>query len=165
MSMPSFPENGANMTREQALTMIIASVAMEEQALSRILHAEGEKLRCILDRYKDACGCKTPKEILDANKSVTRLLETVAQNQLVLRDKLALAIEAGGQCPPAPPCPPEPPEPPCRPEPPEPPCRPEPPCPIPEPPCPPPEPPCLAPPPPCPSLFASKQPDLDMLEP
>ena len=103
MSMPSFPENGANMTREQALTMIIASVAMEEQALGGILRAEGEKLRCILDRYKDACGGRgTPKEILDANRSVTRLLEVVAQNQMVLRDKLALALDAGGQYPPRP---------------------------------------------------------------
>ena len=124
MSMPSFPENGANMTREQALTMVIASVAMEERALSRILHAEGEKLRYILDHYQSAPGYReTPRAILDANKSVTRLLETVAQNQMVLRDKLALALDAGGQYPP--PCP-----------------EPEPPCPEPQPPCPEPEPPC-----------------------
>ena len=30
MSMPSFPPNGADLTREEALTMIIASIAMEE---------------------------------------------------------------------------------------------------------------------------------------
>ena len=30
MSMPSFPPNGADMTQEEALTMIIASIAMEE---------------------------------------------------------------------------------------------------------------------------------------
>mgnify|MGYP006995867920 CR=1 FL=1 len=33
MSMPSFPPNGADMTQEEALTMIIASIAMEELAL------------------------------------------------------------------------------------------------------------------------------------
>ena len=33
------------MTREEALTMIIASIAMEELALSHILNAEGEKLQ------------------------------------------------------------------------------------------------------------------------
>ena len=44
MSMPSFPPNGADMTQEEALTMIIASIAMEELALSHILNAEGEKL-------------------------------------------------------------------------------------------------------------------------
>ena len=40
MSMPSFPPGGANLTREEALTMIIASIAMEELALSHILNAE-----------------------------------------------------------------------------------------------------------------------------
>ena len=45
MSMPSFPPNGADMTQEEALTMIIASIAMEELALSHILNAEGEKDR------------------------------------------------------------------------------------------------------------------------
>ena len=48
MSMPSFPPNGANMTREEALTMIIACIAMEELALSHILNAGGENLQFIL---------------------------------------------------------------------------------------------------------------------
>ena len=42
MSMPSYPPNGADMTREQAITMIVASIAMEERALSHIIDAEGE---------------------------------------------------------------------------------------------------------------------------
>ena len=118
MSMPSFPKDGANMTREQALTMIIASIAMEENALSRVIDAEGDKLRYILDRCREACGCReTPKEILEVNCSVTRLLDVVAQNQMILRSKLALALNAGGDCPPdtpcLPPCPPLPPGPPC----------------------------------------------------
>ena len=128
MSMPSFPKNGANMTREQALTMIIASVAMEESALGRVIDAEGDKLRYILDRCQEDGGCReTPKEILEVNCSVTRLLDVVAQNQMILRSKLALALNAGGRCPPDPPCPPpHPPKPPCSspcpPLPPEPPC-------------------------------------------
>ena len=127
MSMPSFPKDGANMTREQALTMVVASIAMEESALSRIMDAEGDKLRYILDRCREACGCpETPKEILEANESVTRLLDAVAQNQTILRNKLALALEAGGCCPPDSPCPPpHPPMPPCPPAP----CPPAPPCP------------------------------------
>ena len=128
MSMPSFPKNGANMTREQAITMIIASVAMEESALGRIIDAEGDKLRYVLDRCQEAGDCReTPREILEVNRSVTRLLDVVAQNQMILQSKLALAIGAGGKCPPVPPCPPpHPPQPPCPspcpPLPPEPPC-------------------------------------------
>jgi len=54
MSMPSFPPNGADMTQEEALTMIIASIAMEELALSHILNAEGEKLQYILGTLPQA---------------------------------------------------------------------------------------------------------------
>ena len=101
------------MTREQALTMVVASIAMEESALSRIMDAEGDKLRYILDRCRETSDCpETPKEILEANDSVTRLLDAVAQNQTILRNKLALALDAGGGCPPDPPCPPTPPCPP-----------------------------------------------------
>ena len=123
MSMPSFPKDGANMSREQALTMIIASIAMEERALGYIIEAEGGKLRHVLKQ----CGCGgTPEEILKVNKSVTKLLEAASESQSMLRCKLALALDAGGECPPTPPCPP--PEPPCPgpnpPYPPKPPCGP-----------------------------------------
>ena len=98
--------------------MVVASIAMEESALSRIIDAEGDKLRYILDRCREASDCEeTPKKILEANESVTRLLDAVAQNQTILRNKLALALDAGGGCSPEPPCPP-----PCPPLPPGPPC-------------------------------------------
>ncbi len=133
MSMPSFPPNGANMTREEALTMIIASIAMEELALSHILNAEGEKLQYILGTLPGTEPCACPHEVLSINKSVTALLEAVTQNQMLLKNKLERALEACPHpCPP--PCKPEPGShpapPPCKPEPGPhpcpPPCRPEP---------------------------------------
>ena len=36
-----FPPHGADMTREEALMMIIVSIAVEERALSHILNTEG----------------------------------------------------------------------------------------------------------------------------
>ena len=112
MSMPSFPPDGANLTREEALTMIIASIALEELALSHILNAEGEKLQYILGTLPGAKPCAGPQEVLAVNRSVTALLEAVTQNQMLLKNKLERALDA---CPPpAPPCPP-----PCKPD-----CRP-----------------------------------------
>ncbi len=140
--MPSFPPNGADLTREEALTMIIASIAMEELALSHILNAEGEKLQYILGTLPGTKPCACPQDVLAVNKSVTSLLDVVAQNQMLLKGKLEKVLEAcpppcpapypppcgpcpapcSPCCPPAcpPPCPP-----PCRPECPPPPCRPE----------------------------------------
>ena len=132
MSMPSFPPNGADMTREEALTMIIASIAMEELALSHILNAEGEKLQYVLGTLPGAKACACPRDVLAVNKSVTALVEAVTQNQMLLKNKLEKVLEF---CPAPPPCKPEPA--PCPP-----PCQP---C---GPPCPPPCPvPCPVPPP------------------
>ena len=88
MSMPSFPPNGADLTREEALTMIIASIAMEELALSHIINAEGEKLQYILGTLPGAKPCATPQDVLVVNKSVASLLDVVAQNQMLLKNKL-----------------------------------------------------------------------------
>lgn len=110
MSMPSFPPNGADLTREEALTMIIASIAMEELALSHILNAEGEKLQYILGTLPGAKPCACPQDVLAVNKSVASLLDVVAQNQMLLKGKLEKVLEA---CP----LPPPPPPPPCRPKP------------------------------------------------
>lgn len=104
MSMPSFPPNGADLTREEALTMIIASIAMEELALSHIINAEGEKLQYILGTLPGAKPCAGPQDVLAVNKSVASLLDVVAQNQMLLKNKLEKVLEA---CPPpVPPCPP-----------------------------------------------------------
>lgn len=115
------------MTREEALTMIIASIAMEEAALSHILNAEGEKLQYILGTLPGTKPCVGSQDVLAVNKSVTALVETVTQNQMLLKNKLDRVLEF---CPP-PPCPPPPGPspcpPPCRPIPDPPPsCRPDP---------------------------------------
>ena len=112
MSMPSFPPNGADMTREEALTMIIASIAMEELALSHIINAEGEKLQYILGTLPGTKPCAGPQDVLAVNKSVSSLLDVVAQNQMLLKSKLEKVLEVY----PLPP-PPPPPPPPCKPKP------------------------------------------------
>lgn len=113
MSMPSFPPCGADMTKDEALTMIIASIAMEELALSHILNAEGEKLQYVLGTLPGGRGpCASTQEILAVNKSVKELMDTVMQSQMLLKGKLEKALEAGG-CAPVPPGPCGPDRPPC----------------------------------------------------
>ena len=116
MSMPSFPPNGADLTREEALTMIIASIAMEELALSHIINAEGEKLQYILGTLPGMKPCASPQDVLAVNKSVSTLLDVVAQNQMLLKSKLEKVLEVC-PLPPPPPSPPPPPPPPCKPKP------------------------------------------------
>jgi len=89
MSMPSFPKNGADMTREEALTMIIACLAMEELALSHILNAGGEHLQFVLGTLPGTSS----KDVLAVHKSITGLVEAVTQNQLLLKKKLDQVLE------------------------------------------------------------------------
>lgn len=93
--------------------MVIASIAMDELALSHILNAEGEKLQYILGTLPGGPGsCANTQEILEVNKSVKDLLDTVMENQMLLKGKLEKALEAGGHkpnpcgpdCPEQPPC-------------------------------------------------------------
>lgn len=113
MSMPSFPPCGADMTKDEALTMIIASIAMEELALSHIVNAEGEKLQYVLGTLPGGRKpCASTQEILAVNKSAAEVLDTVMQSQMLLKGKLEKALEAGGHtpclcgpaCPEGPPC-------------------------------------------------------------
>ena len=107
MSMPSFPPCGTELTKDEALTMIIASIAMEELALSHIVNAEGEKLQYVLGTLPGGeKPCAGTQEILDVNNSVAKVLDTVMQSQALLKGKLETALEACGCQPgPEPPCP------------------------------------------------------------
>ena len=111
MSMPKFPKPDPDFTQEQALTMILSSIALEEAALSHIINAEGEKIQHILKQA--ACG-EYPADLTDilaVNQSVTSLLEIVLQNQMILKNKLdkVLVYLPKPSCPPVPPRPPVPP--------------------------------------------------------
>lgn len=101
MSMPSFPPCGANMTKDEALTMIVASIAMEELALSHIVNAEGEKLQYILGTLPGGNKiCASTQEVLEVNQSVNKLLDTVMQSQMLLKGKLERVLESGSCEPP-----------------------------------------------------------------
>jgi len=119
MSLPQFPNSGKLPTLEQALSAIVASIAMEEVALSRVITAESEKIELVVDCAKTkGCGCANIQDILAVNTSVMQTMKAITELQKILKEKLAIASKHL----PILPCPPRPPHPPCPPHPPLPPC-------------------------------------------
>lgn len=83
MSMPKI--EGSTTLRCQAITDIIESVALEQTALSHILNAEGEKLQAVI-----AMEDVTNEDLLEVNKSVKGMVESITRLEMLLQAKLGL---------------------------------------------------------------------------
>lgn len=83
MSMPVItPGDG---TREQAITDLIESIALQETALSHIINAEGEKMQAII-----AMEGVTPEQLLELNRSVELMVNSITRLEMMLQAKLEL---------------------------------------------------------------------------
>ena len=86
MGMPVITTSST--TRDQAITELIQSVALEETALSHILKAEGEKIQKIV-----ALPDVTPEVLLATNKSVESMVNSISNLEVILTDKISLFKE------------------------------------------------------------------------
>ncbi|MFD2117857.1 collagen-like protein [Paenibacillus yanchengensis] len=78
------------LTRDEAVNLLIASVAMEELGLSHVLNAEGEKIQYVLGTLTDQplSEPSSLEEVLAINDSVKDLIDTAGINQMMLDSKL-----------------------------------------------------------------------------
>jgi len=83
MSMPII--NPGTETRDQAITDLIESVALQETALSHILNAEGEKMQAII-----VMPDVTPEQLLELNNSVQQMINAVTRLEMMFQAKLDL---------------------------------------------------------------------------
>jgi len=72
-------------TRDQAVTDLIESVALQETALSHILNAEGEKMQAIIGLPN-----VTSEQLMELNESVYKLLNSVTRLEMMFQSKLEL---------------------------------------------------------------------------
>ncbi len=83
MSMPII--QASETERSQAITDIVESIALEQTALSHILNAEGEKLQAVI-KMEDV----SPDQLLQVNRSVQKMVDTIARLEIILHSKLEL---------------------------------------------------------------------------
>ncbi|GHU80979.1 hypothetical protein FACS1894191_7330 [Clostridia bacterium] len=88
MSMPTIQIDPIN--REDALSNLLASIALEEAALAHILNAEGEKIQYALEKIPGV----TLDQLLAVNDSVRTVMNGAGEVENTLKDKLAAVTKA-----------------------------------------------------------------------
>lgn len=86
MGMPIIKPSGV--TKCQAITDIIESVALQEAALAHILNAEGEKIQKVVAQPNVPI-----EQLLETNKSVQSMVGSVSRLEMILQSKLELFDE------------------------------------------------------------------------
>ncbi len=88
MSMPELTK--PDQSFEEVLSEVAESIAAEENALSRMIEAETDKLRFAADYIKG--GGAGLDKLIEINKSATALMEQIKDMQIILKDKLSIVV-------------------------------------------------------------------------
>lgn len=92
MTFPTIPNTtpGINITAEEAVNLLLASVAFEELGLAHIINAEAEKIQFLLGTLPGQTTSVPPTidDIISIDRSVQMMLRTVIKQQMLLQFKL-----------------------------------------------------------------------------
>lgn len=84
-----------SLTRDDAINLILTSIAMEELGLAHIINAEGEKIQYILGSLPGVSSpVATLSDVLNMNNSVRETLREIGKKEWILTDKLDLILRA-----------------------------------------------------------------------
>lgn len=93
MSFPQFPP-ARDLTRQDAVNLVISSIATEELALSHLINVEGEKIQYAIGLIPGLEDSATIADVTKINDSAGDMLGAVLENQIVLAGKLTQALLA-----------------------------------------------------------------------
>ncbi|MDA8442987.1 MAG: hypothetical protein M0Z55_11510 [Peptococcaceae bacterium] len=92
MSFPTIPNINAeiNITVEEAVNLLLASIAFEELGLAHIINAEAEKIQFVLGTLPNQCTTAptTIEDLMKIDVSVIQTLREVIKQQMLLQFKL-----------------------------------------------------------------------------
>lgn len=91
MSMPTIPDikPKIEITLEETIKLLLASIALEELSLAHIMNAEAEKLQ----EFIKSSGHGKMHDILSINKSVDKTLKNVIKKEILLEFKFDNILE------------------------------------------------------------------------
>jgi len=92
MSYPNIPDVNPdiNLSRDQVINLLLASIAFEELGLAHIINAEAEKIQFVLGTLEGQTPQEPPTldDLFEINRSVEQTLRTVIKTQMLLQFKL-----------------------------------------------------------------------------
>lgn len=93
MSFPNIPDVDASVdiTFEDSLNLLLASIAFEELGLAHLINAEAEKIQYVLGTIEGQTPLDPPPtidDLLTIDHSVSETLKTVIKKEMLLQFKL-----------------------------------------------------------------------------
>lgn len=77
------------LTRDDAINLLLSSIAIEEPGLGHIINSEGEKLQFILGTLPGVTAPPaTISDLLNVNQRVQNTIKTIKQKEIILQSKL-----------------------------------------------------------------------------
>jgi len=91
MGMPNIPDikPKIEITFEETVTLLLASIALEELSLAHIMNAEAEKIQEVVK----IPGCNKLNDLIAIDKSVERMMRDVIKKEMLLEFKFENILE------------------------------------------------------------------------
>ncbi|MGG4231207.1 collagen-like protein, partial [Bacillus paramycoides] len=81
------------LTREDAINLLLSSIALEELGLAHIINAEAEKIQVALGTLPGLSPFPTISDILAINESVNTTLKNAIKKEMLLQSKLETILQ------------------------------------------------------------------------
>jgi hypothetical protein len=97
LSLPNIPNitPSITVTRNDAINLLLSSIAMEELGHSHIMNAEGEKLQFALGTLPGVTApLATISDIINVNASIQRTVKAISQKEFLMKNKLDSVLTA-----------------------------------------------------------------------
>lgn len=96
MSMPLIPEEKFRPSREQVVIDLLKSIAMEENAIAHLMHAEADKIKAVLGQSGKRVDM-SHADLIKLGNQAAKLLDVIVMKEWLLLRKLENVMELAGQ--------------------------------------------------------------------
>ena len=96
MSMPHIPQESYRPTKDEVVIDLLKSIAMEENAIAHLLHAEAEKIQALVGKRHGISAEPSHEELMALSAQASKLLDVIVMKEWLLLRKLENVMELKG---------------------------------------------------------------------